>query len=105
MSVKHDRVEYRSMATRRYIVSGRVQGVGFRWFVDREARIIGLAGWVRNNPDGNVEVLASGTEDQLTKLKSKLKQGPRASRVDEVIEEDASDEVVRNKSFQIEGAW
>ena len=93
------------MATRRYIVSGRVQGVGFRWFVDREARIIGLAGWVRNNSDGNVEVLASGTEDQLAKLKSKLKQGPRASRVDEVIEEDASDEVVKSKSFQIEGAW
>lgn len=93
------------MATRRYIVSGRVQGVGFRWFVDREARIIGLVGWVRNNPDGNVEVLASGTEDQLAKLKMKLKQGPRASRVDEVVEEDASHEVVKSKSFQIEGAW
>jgi len=93
------------MATRRYIVTGRVQGVGFRWFVDREARLIGLAGWVRNNPDGNVEVLASGSDEQLAKLKTKLKQGPRASRVDEVIEEDASDEVVRNKSFQIEGAW
>jgi acylphosphatase len=93
------------MATRRYIVSGRVQGVGFRWFVDREARLIGLAGWVRNNPNGNVEVLASGTEEQLAKLRIKLKQGPRASRVDEVIEEDASDEVVKSKSFQIEGAW
>ena len=93
------------MATRRYIVYGRVQGVGFRWFVDREARILGLAGWVRNNPDGNVEVLASGTSEQLAKLKTKLKQGPRASRVDEVIEEDASDEVVKTKSFQIEGAW
>jgi acylphosphatase len=93
------------MATRRYIVSGRVQGVGFRWFVDREARLIGLAGWVRNNPDGNVEVLASGTDEQLAKLKNRLKQGPRASRVDEVIEEDASDEVVKSKSFQIEGAW
>ena len=93
------------MATRRYIVTGRVQGVGFRWFVDREARLIGLAGWVRNNPDGNVEVLASGSDEQLAKLKTKLKQGPRASRVDEVIEEDASDEVLRSKSFQIEGAW
>ena len=93
------------MVTRRYIVSGRVQGVGFRWFVDREARIIGLVGWVRNNPDGNVEVLASGTEEQLAKLTKRLKEGPRASRVDEVIEEDASDEVVKSKSFQIEGAW
>jgi len=93
------------MVTRRYIVSGRVQGVGFRWFVDREARIIGLVGWVRNNPDGNVEVLASGTEEQLANLRKRLKEGPRASRVDEVIEEDASDEVVKSKSFQIEGAW
>ena len=93
------------MVTRRYIVSGRVQGVGFRWFVDREARTIGLVGWVRNNPDGNVEVLASGTEEQLAKLRKRLKEGPRASRVDEVIEEDASDEVVKSKSFQIEGAW
>ena len=93
------------MATRRYIVSGRVQGVGFRWFVDREARIIGVAGWVRNTPNGNVEVLAAGTEEQLAKLKTKLKQGPRAARVDEVMEEDASDEVLKSKSFQIEGAW
>ena len=42
--------------TRRFLVSGRVQGVGFRWFVDHEARELGLAGWVRNNLDGSVEV-------------------------------------------------
>ena len=44
------------MLCRRYIVRGRVQGVGFRWFVQREAQILGLAGWVRNNPDGSVEI-------------------------------------------------
>ena len=92
---------------KRYIVSGRVQGVGFRWFVEREARALGLSGWVRNNPDGNVEVLASGTEDQLAKLKEKLQQGPRAARVDEVTEQDAAEEIadMQDQTFHIEGAW
>ncbi len=92
---------------RRFIVTGRVQGVGFRWYVEREARQLGVGGWVRNNPDGNVEVLAAGTAEQLVQLKSKLKQGPRAARVEQVIEEDAADEAagVRDKSFQINGAW
>ena len=45
---------------RRFLVRGRVQGVGFRWFVEREAHILGIAGWVRNNADGSVEVLAMG---------------------------------------------
>jgi len=45
---------------RRFLVRGRVQGVGFRWFVEREAHILGIAGWVRNNHDGSVEVLAQG---------------------------------------------
>src|SRR4029077_20233709 len=70
----------------RYIVRGRVQGVGFRWFVDHEARALGLAGWVRNNIDGTVEALAIGTEEQHNAFRSKLRQGPRAARVDEVKE-------------------
>ena len=48
------------------MVRGRVQGVGFRWFVEREAHILGIAGWVRNNADGSVEILAQGTHDQLS---------------------------------------
>jgi acylphosphatase len=48
---------------KRYVVRGRVQGVGFRWFVEREAHMLGIAGWVRNNHDGSVEVLAQGTRD------------------------------------------
>src|SRR5437868_10675626 len=67
--------------TLRFLVRGRVQGVGFRWFVEREAHILGIAGWVRNNADGTVEVLAMGTRDQLSGLRSRLRQGPRASRV------------------------
>ena len=74
---------------RRFIVRGRVQGVGFRWFVEREAHILGIAGWVRNNADGSVEVLAMGTRDQLLGLRSRLRAGPRAARVDDVEESEA----------------
>jgi acylphosphatase len=74
----------KSIEAKRYIVRGRVQGVGFRWFVEREAHMLGIAGWVRNNHDGSVEVLAQGTRDQLSGLHSRLREGPRASRVDSV---------------------
>ena len=87
-----------------YRVRGRVQGVGFRWFVEREAQTLGLAGWVRNRSDGTVEVLAQGTREQLFALRSKLQEGPRASRVDEV--EEVESQVQHDmKSFRIEGAW
>jgi acylphosphatase len=92
------------MHARRYIVRGRVQGVGFRWFVDFEARQLGLAGWVRNKPDGTVEVLAMGTEQQLAALQQKLHKGPRAARVDAVLESPA-EPVAGLSSFGIEGAW
>lgn len=89
---------------RRFIVRGRVQGVGFRWFVEREAHILGIAGWVRNNSDSTVEVLAIGTRDQLSGMRSRLHEGPRASRVDRVDEAEA--EVIKGlTSFRIEGAW
>ena len=52
------------LQTRRYVISGRVQGVGFRWFVEREAAQIGVAGWVRNRENGDVEVMATGTREQ-----------------------------------------
>lgn len=92
------------LATRRYVVSGRVQGVGFRWFVEHEARVLGVSGWVRNRQDGSVEVLASGTNEQLRSLYDKLKQGPRAARVDEVSVDEAplQDDL---KTFRIEGTW
>ncbi len=89
---------------RRFMVRGRVQGVGFRWFVEREAHMLGIAGWVRNNHDGSVEVLAQGTRDQLLGLHSRLREGPRAARVDSI---DVSDATAVNgmSSFRIEGAW
>ena len=87
---------------RRYLVRGRVQGVGFRWFVEREAHILQIAGWVRNNPDGTVEVLAQGTREQLAGLHSRLREGPRAARVDEVEVPDA-DSTPGLASFQVRG--
>lgn len=90
--------------TRRYIVTGRVQGVGFRWFVEREAGALGIGGWVRNTDSGAVEVLASGTAEQLARLRRALEQGPRASRVDEVQEFEEERETSET-SFRIEGAW
>ena len=89
---------------RRFIVRGRVQGVGFRWFVEREAHILGIAGWVRNKPDGSVEVLAMGSRDQLSGLRSRLREGPRAARVDDVEESEAKP-VSGLTTFRIEGAW
>lgn len=89
---------------RRFLVRGRVQGVGFRWFVEREAHILNIAGWVRNNSNGTVEVLAQGTRDQLAGLRSRLHEGPRASRVDDV-EESEAEPIQGLSSFHIEGAW
>jgi acylphosphatase len=94
----------KSIQARRFLVRGRVQGVGFRWFVEREAHMLGIAGWVRNNHDGSVEVLAQGTRDQLSGLHSRLRDGPRAARVDSVDVSDASP-VNGMSSFRIEGAW
>jgi acylphosphatase len=94
----------RAEVTRRYTVTGRVQGVGFRWFVEREAKLLAVRGWVRNRHDGAVEVLAAGTEEQLGRLYTKLRTGPPAARVDDVDVQDAPDYTESN-TFQIEGAW
>ena len=64
-----------ALETRRYVISGRVQGVGFRWFVEREAAQLGLTGWVRNCNNGDVEVMATGKGEQLNSLRQKLEQG------------------------------
>src|ERR1700720_2899942 len=94
----------KGIEARRFVVRGRVQGVGFRWFVEREAHILGIAGWVRNNHDGSVEVLAQGSPDQLSGLRSRLREGPRAARVDDVAESEAQPKDGLS-SFRIEGAW
>ncbi len=88
---------------RRFVVRGRVQGVGFRWFVEREAHLLQVAGWVRNNPEGTVEVLAHGTREQLAGLHSRLREGPRAARVDNV-EVFEAEPIPGLTSFQVRGA-
>ena len=69
---------------RRYLITGRVQGVGFRYFVHGAAVREGLSGWVRNLPSGHVEVLAEGDADAIERLERSLRQGPPAARVDRV---------------------
>lgn len=92
------------LETRRYVVTGRVQGVGFRWFVEREAAHLGIKGWVRNREDGSVEVMATGTPAQQRSLRATLRQGPRAARVDMVQESSAP--YLEAQSFGVEeGGW
>ena len=66
------------------IVSGRVQGVGFRWFTEQEARKHRIQGYVRNLPDGRVEIWAQGEIESLGEFRASLKKGPPAARVKEV---------------------
>jgi acylphosphatase len=89
-----------------FLVQGRVQGVGFRWFVQREAGELGLRGWVRNTEEGEVEVVASGTEADLAELRASLRRGPRGSRVDRLVEHYLDEsEAAELSSFRIDGAW
>ncbi len=78
------------IAARRYVVRGRVQGVGFRYFVQREAVRLELTGWVRNLDDGRVEVHAQGPAAVLDELAAALHRGPRFSDVRGVEELEAS---------------
>jgi acylphosphatase len=89
-----------------FLVKGRVQGVGFRWFVQREAAELGLNGWVKNTDQGDVEVVAAGDGALLAELKVALRKGSRGSRVDAVVEHElAESEGASLGPFQIEGAW
>ena len=89
------------MTAARFIVRGRVQGVGFRWFVWREAEDLGLRGRARNLADGSVEVLAEGTEDALAQLARALARGPRGARVDDVERSDVPHDITVPNTFEI----
>jgi acylphosphatase len=67
-------------------VEGRVQGVGFRWFVRERARRLGLAGWVVNRPDGTVEVAASGDPQEVQMLRAALAKGPPGASVRALVD-------------------
>jgi acylphosphatase len=91
---------------RHYIVKGRVQGVGFRWLVHREAGARELKGWVRNTDEGEVEIMVAGSEEKLAELRAVLERGSRGSRVDAVQEKDMDETTAAGlESFRIEGAW
>jgi acylphosphatase len=80
---------------------GRVQGVGFRWFVRQEARELGLAGRVRNLPDGSVEVVAMGEPSALACLRDRLREGPPGARVQRIEEQELAI-VPEGEGFEID---
>ena len=82
------------MGIRRYRISGQVQGVGYRYFVWREAQALNLDGWVRNCADGTVEALFEGSDEDHAVIKRRLEEGPRHSRVAAVESFDEPDESV-----------
>jgi acylphosphatase len=69
---------------RRYLISGRVQGVGFRYFAEDAALREGIHGWVRNLPDGRVEAAADGDAEALMRFERAIRQGPRGAQVEDV---------------------
>ncbi len=88
--------------TSRFLVSGLVQGVGFRWFVARQARALGLTGYARNLPDGRVEVVAAAADaGALARLEERLRAGPAQARVEAVEREDQIAVALPPGSFDI----
>lgn len=87
------------MTTRRYTVSGEVQGVGFRWSAQREGARLGLVGSVRNLPDGRVEAVAQGDDAALQRFEAWLHRGPRWATVRGVHAEDV--ERIEGSGFTI----
>lgn len=85
---------------RRYFVGGMVQGVGFRFFAEKAAWQLGLAGYARNLDDGRVEVYAIGKPEQLSELAGRLRKGPRLADVRSFEEQDAP--VLKYIGFHIE---
>jgi acylphosphatase len=88
---------------RRYLISGRVQGVGFRYFTKDVADREGVGGWVRNLPDGRVEAVVEGEEDAVTRVERALWQGPGGARVASVAVDDTEPPSGRARGFSIKG--
>jgi acylphosphatase len=92
------------LVARRFRVTGRVQGVGFRYFAQAAARQEGLSGWVQNQSDGSVEVVAEGDRESVLRFEAKLRRGPVGARVDEVrVDEDVPSG--RSNGFVVTSAY
>jgi acylphosphatase len=78
-----------------------VQGVGFRWFVARHARTLGLTGYARNLPNGSVEVVAEGPEEALPALEELLRRGPASAQVDRVERSTEASRIPLGKGFDV----
>ena len=79
------------MAAYRYVVEGRVQGVGYRYFVLRQADALGVSGYARNRPDGSVEVVAEGDVAVLADFEARLREGPSFAEVANVEREEVAE--------------
>jgi acylphosphatase len=93
--------ETEGLVCRRWILTGRVQGVGFRWFVLNNAQALGIRGWVSNTWDGDVEVVGLASEDTIEAFGALLAKGPPAARVTGITTEDIPHDSVESKSFVI----
>lgn len=89
---------------RKYVVTGRVQGVGFRFFTENQATRLGLSGYVKNCADGTVEAYAVGDAEALEEFKAALAEGPRSARVDEVQEFEEQVKTGAGR-FVVESDW
>jgi len=96
--------EARKKTAKKFVISGRVQGVGYRFFAERWAEQLGIAGYVKNLWDGSVEVYAIGDAESLEQFKLRLGEGPRMARVTGVSASDAAVDR-RYPRFMIEGGW
>ena len=85
---------------RRYVISGRVQGVGFRYFTEAAAARDGIDGWVRNTPDGRVEIVAEGDGDAMERFECSIRLGPGGARVSHV-EVDLAEPAGRQHGFSV----
>jgi acylphosphatase len=73
------------LVSRRFLIGGRVQGVGFRFFIEARAGVEGLHGWARNLPDGRVEVLVEGDEESVDRVEGAFRRGPPGARVESFV--------------------
>ena len=85
--------------TKHVLVSGRVQGVGYRAWTQHEASLRNLVGWVRNCDDGRVEAILHGAPDAVEAMLDAMRQGPAMARVDEIITRDT--EALPTRSFEV----